>query len=94
MQQSSINELLKAAQDHKREELILLFMSTSADYMNERHSNMETESKKSEELYLKVRMAAVLIEMKETIKEIGIQGIQKKFRDAEFTRNLFDTKLN
>lgn len=94
MTQSDLNDLLRIAEKFSREELILLFMSSSKDYMEERHNMRGAESKKSEEFYQKVRMAAMLIEMKEAINDMGIQGIQKKFRDAEFTKNLFDTRVN
>lgn len=92
MRQGDVNDLLKIAEKSEREELILIMMSATKDYMQAKASYKSKEECDKE--YMKVLISATLIEMKEAISNVGIAEIKKKFREKEFVDNMFNTSMN
>lgn len=87
MKQFEINELLKIANSASREELLMLMSEASKDYMAAPYDKKNLE-------YSKVKIVAVLIQMKEVIRQVGIEGFNKKLKEQTFTDNLFNVSMN
>lgn len=87
MKQFEINELLKIANSASREELLMLMSEASKDYMAAPYDKKNLE-------YSKVKIVAVLIQMKEVIRQVGIEGFNKKLKEQAFTDNLFNVSMN
>lgn len=92
MRQSDLNDLLKIAERSEREDLILIMMEATKDYMMARASNKSKQECDKE--YTKVLMSTTLIEMKEAISQVGVEGINKRIRESEFTNHMFNTHKN